>query len=191
MAERRGRSVIPGGGDPGHAVCPCGRARDTGACTLYDTDGWQPAWLPLIRCVVRLGRLSTRRIRLRGVPSLMTLPEFPQIDLPKRRRRSPRRRTVRPFPGPRLRPAGGRAVCEVASRTKPDIWYTVYIGGRRNAVLRLPGLRPPAAAPRRRVQAPARPARRARLRRGDARRRQCHPDPAIGGRAQPAPLFHH
>ena len=36
----------------------------------------------------------------------MSLPEFPQIDLRRRRR---------------------RAVCEVASRTRPDIWYTVYI----------------------------------------------------------------
>jgi hypothetical protein len=35
----------------------------------------------------------------------MSLPEFPQIDLRRRRR---------------------RAVCEVASRTRPDIWYTVY-----------------------------------------------------------------
>ena len=35
---------------------------------------------------------------------------------------------MRPIPRARARgPRGGRAVCEVASRTRPDIWYTVYI----------------------------------------------------------------
>jgi hypothetical protein len=61
----------------------------------------------------------------------MSLPEFPQIDLRKRRRRPqvtvPQTKDVRRIPGPRVRgPRGGRAVCEVASRTRPDIWYTVY-----------------------------------------------------------------
>jgi hypothetical protein len=67
----------------------------------------------------------------------MNLPEFPQIDLRKKRRRPraavPQTEDVRPIPPARPRgPRGGRAVCQVASRTKPDIWYTVYIveGGR-------------------------------------------------------------
>ena len=62
----------------------------------------------------------------------MNLPEFPQIDLRKRRRRlrvaAPETEDVRPIPPARAHgPRGGRAVCEVASRTRPDIWYTVYI----------------------------------------------------------------
>jgi len=62
----------------------------------------------------------------------MSLPEFPQIDLRKRRRRPrvavPQAEDVRPIPPARARgPRGGRAVCQVASRTRPDIWYTVYI----------------------------------------------------------------
>ena len=62
----------------------------------------------------------------------MSLPEFPQIDLRRRRRRPrtavPQADDVRPIPQARARgPRGGRAVCEVASRTRPDIWYTVYI----------------------------------------------------------------
>jgi hypothetical protein len=62
----------------------------------------------------------------------MSLPEFPQIDLRKRRRRPraavPQTEDVRPVPPARARgPRGGWAVCQVASRTKPDIWYTVYI----------------------------------------------------------------
>ena len=62
----------------------------------------------------------------------MSLLEFPQIDLRKRRRRPqvavPQAEDVRPVPPARARgPRGGRAVCQVASRTKPDIWYTVYI----------------------------------------------------------------
>ena len=62
----------------------------------------------------------------------MSLPEFPQIDLRKRRRRPrvaiPQAEDVRPIPPARARgPRGGLAVCEVASRTRPDIWYTVYI----------------------------------------------------------------
>ena len=62
----------------------------------------------------------------------MSLPEFPQIDLRKRRRRPhvavPEAEDVRPVPQARARgPRGGRAVCQVASRTRPDIWYTVYI----------------------------------------------------------------
>jgi hypothetical protein len=62
----------------------------------------------------------------------MSLPEFPQIDLRKRRRRHraavPQAEDVRPVSPARARgPRGGRAVCEVASRTRPDIWYTVYI----------------------------------------------------------------
>ena len=62
----------------------------------------------------------------------MSLPEFPQIDLRKRRRRPrvsvPQAEDVRPVPPARARgPRGGRAVCQVASRTRPDIWYTVYI----------------------------------------------------------------
>jgi hypothetical protein len=61
----------------------------------------------------------------------MSLPEFLQIDLRKRRHRPrvavPRGEDVRPIPPARARgPRGGRAVCEVASRTRPDIWYTVY-----------------------------------------------------------------
>ena len=62
----------------------------------------------------------------------MSLPEFPQIDLRKKRRRPraavPQADDVRPIPRARARgPRGGRAVCEVASRTRSDIWYTVYI----------------------------------------------------------------
>ena len=62
----------------------------------------------------------------------MSLPEFPQIDLRKRRRRSrvavPKAEDVRPVSPARARgPRGARAVCQVASRTKPDIWYTVYM----------------------------------------------------------------
>ena len=62
----------------------------------------------------------------------MSLPEFAQIDLRKRRRRPrvpvPQAEDVRPVPPARARgPRGGRAVCQVASRTRPDIWYTVYI----------------------------------------------------------------
>ena len=62
----------------------------------------------------------------------MSLPEFPQIDLRKRRRRPhvavPEAEDVRPVPKARSRgPRGGRAVCQVASRTRPEIWYTVYI----------------------------------------------------------------
>jgi hypothetical protein len=62
----------------------------------------------------------------------MSLPEFPQIDLCRRRRGPqmpvPQAEDVRPVPPARARgPRGGRAVCEVASRTRPDIWYTVYI----------------------------------------------------------------
>ena len=61
----------------------------------------------------------------------MSLLEFPQIDLRKRRRRPqvavPQAEDVRPAPPTRARgPRGGRAVYQVASRTKPDIWYTVY-----------------------------------------------------------------
>ena len=61
----------------------------------------------------------------------MSLPEFPQIDLRKRRRRPrvsvPQTEDVRPVPPAHARgPRGGRAVCQVASRTRPDIWYTVY-----------------------------------------------------------------
>ena len=62
----------------------------------------------------------------------MSLPEFPQIDLRKRRRRPrvavPEAEGVRPITRARARgPRGGRAVCQVASRTRPDIWYTVYM----------------------------------------------------------------
>ena len=62
----------------------------------------------------------------------MSLPEFPQIDLRKRRRRPrvsvPQTEDVRPVPSARARGHwGGRAACQVASRTRPDIWYTVYI----------------------------------------------------------------
>jgi hypothetical protein len=62
----------------------------------------------------------------------MSLPEFPQIDLRKRRRRPraavPQAQNVRPASPARAHgPRGGRAVCRVASRTRPDIWYTVYI----------------------------------------------------------------
>ena len=62
----------------------------------------------------------------------MSLPEFPRIDLRKRRRRPraavPQAEDVRPVPPARARgPRGGRAVCQVVSRTKRDIWYTVYI----------------------------------------------------------------
>ena len=62
----------------------------------------------------------------------MSLPEFPQIDLRKRRRRPrvavPQAEDVRPIPPARARgPGGGRAVCQVASRTRPGVWYTVYV----------------------------------------------------------------
>ena len=62
----------------------------------------------------------------------MSLPEFPQIDLRKKRRRPraavPQAEDVRPVPPAQSRgPRGGRAVCEVASRTKPATWYTVYM----------------------------------------------------------------
>jgi len=62
----------------------------------------------------------------------MSLPEFPQIDLRKKRRHPraavPQAEDVRPVPPARSRgPRGGWAVCQVASRTRPDIWYTVYI----------------------------------------------------------------
>jgi hypothetical protein len=36
-------------GIPGHPVWARLRARDIGACGLYGTGGWQPAWLPLFR----------------------------------------------------------------------------------------------------------------------------------------------
>ena len=62
----------------------------------------------------------------------MSLPEFPQIELQKKRRRPrvvvPQAEDVRPVPPARARgPRGGRAVCQVASRTRPDIWYIVYM----------------------------------------------------------------
>jgi len=62
----------------------------------------------------------------------MSLPEFPPIDLRKKRRHPraavPQAEDVRPVPPARSRgPRGGWAVCQVASRTRPDIWYTVYI----------------------------------------------------------------
>ena len=62
----------------------------------------------------------------------MSLPEFAQIDLRKRRRRPPvavpQAEDVRPVPPALARGLrGGRAVWQVASRTRPDIWYTVYI----------------------------------------------------------------
>ena len=62
----------------------------------------------------------------------MSLPEFPQIDLRKKRRHPraavPQAEDVRPVPPARSRgPRGGWAVCQVASRTRPDIWYTVDI----------------------------------------------------------------
>ena len=65
-------------------------------------------------------------------PARMSLPEFPQIDLRRRRRRPrvsvPQAEDVRPVPPARARgPWGGRAVCQVASRTRPDVWYTVYV----------------------------------------------------------------
>ena len=65
-------------------------------------------------------------------PARMSLPEFPQIDLRRRRRRPrvsvPQAEDVRPVPPARARgPRGGRAVCQVASRTRPDVWYTVYV----------------------------------------------------------------
>ena len=40
----------------------------------------------------------------------------------------PQAEDVRPVPPARARgPRGGRAVCQVASRTRPDVWYTVYV----------------------------------------------------------------
>ena len=56
----------------------------------------------------------------------MSLPELPQIDLRKGRRGPriavPQADDVRPIPRARARgPRAGRAVCEVPSRTRPDV----------------------------------------------------------------------
>ena len=41
-------------GDSRHAVHAMAGLRDTGACGLYGTSGWQPAWLPLFRRTARV-----------------------------------------------------------------------------------------------------------------------------------------
>ncbi len=114
----------------------------------------------------------------------MSLPEFPQIDLRKRRRRPrvaiPQAEDIRPMPPARARgPRGGRAVCQVASRTRPDMWYTLYQLDNGMLFCACPDFihRTPAAWGG--VQAPARPARRARLRREHADHGRRHPDPVV------------
>ena len=125
----------------------------------------------------------------------MSLSEFLQIDLRTKRRRPrvavPQAEDVRPVPPAQARSPGrpGRV-----PGCQPDqagrLVHGLY-SRRRDVVLRLPGLRPPQAASRRRVQAPARPARRARASARGRRRRTApfrsrHPYPSSA-----CPAFSH
>jgi hypothetical protein len=61
----RQRWVVLSGGIPDTLSVLAAGLRDAGACGLYGTSGWQPAWLPLFRWAgrvyVALGRDATDR----------------------------------------------------------------------------------------------------------------------------------